>query len=159
MPGSLLLRTRAALTTVACLAGLLAGCGGASNPSNPSGAKATASAGTADQKYSEWEIKFRSCLSDQGFELPKEGKIDFGDRQDAYEAAGNTCTKKIGTAPNASNDEAEMSDNEKEELRLKSDQCLRDQGYEVTDRPGQAPLVKLPDGATAKKGSKECLQK
>jgi hypothetical protein len=26
----------------------------------------------ADQKYTEWEVKFRSCLSDKGFELPKE---------------------------------------------------------------------------------------
>jgi hypothetical protein len=73
-------------------------------------AQHTASAGTADQKYTEWELKFRSCLSGKGFELPKEaGKIDFGDRQDAYEVARDACLRKIGKPPAASGDQPAMS--------------------------------------------------
>jgi len=147
-------RTRVVAAALACLAVVSTGCGSADKPG---GASASVSAGTADQKYTEWEIKFRSCLSDKGFELPKEaGKIDFGDRQDAYEVAGAACTKKIGDPPTASDDGPALSDNEKKEKALKVIQCLRDQGYEVTDRPGQAPLVEVPDGVSPD-GSKKCL--
>jgi hypothetical protein len=147
-----------ALAAFACLPGLLAGCGSANKPSGaPNNSSASASAGTAGQKYDEWEIKFRSCLSDKGFELPKEaGKIDFGDRQAAYEVAETACIKKIGKPPTASSDEPALPDREKKEKALKALQCLRDQGYEVTDRPGQAPLVEVPDGVSPD-GSKKCL--
>jgi hypothetical protein len=153
-------RTRSTVAALACLAVVLTGCGGASKPGAASTSASTSvSAGTADQKYTEWENKFRSCLSDKGFELPKEaGKIDFGDRQDAYEVAGAACTKKIGDPPTASDDEPALSDNEKKEKSLKVMQCLRDQGYEVTDRPGQAPLVEVPDGVSPD-GSKQCFGK
>ncbi|MFI7641598.1 hypothetical protein [Nonomuraea sp. NPDC049400] len=130
MPSTLHLpRTRVALAAFACLAGLLAGCGNANESSgtaNNSSASASSSdyAGTADQKYTEWEVKFRSCLSDQGFELPKEaGKIDFGDRQDAYEVARDACIKKIGKPPTASDDQPAMS-----RQRSKGDDYVRDNG-------------------------------
>jgi hypothetical protein len=161
MPDTLFPRTRVAAAALACFALALTGCGSADKPSaaSASSSSASASAGTADQKYTEWEIKFRSCLSDKGFELPKEaGKIDFGDRQDAYEVAEAACIEKIGKPPTASDDGPAQSDNEKKEARLKALQCLRDQGYEVTDRPGQAPLVEVPDGVSPD-GSKKCLGK
>jgi hypothetical protein len=166
MPSTLHLpRTRVAVAAFACLAGLLAGCGSAKESSGPANnsstsASGSASAGTADQQYAEWEIKFRSCLSDKGFELPKEaGKIDFGNRQDAYEVAGAACIKKIGKPPTASGDQPAISDKVKEEKQLKALQCLRDQGYDVTDRgPGQAPLIKVPDGVSPE-GSKKCFSK
>src|SRR5690349_1325031 len=92
-------RARIALTAFACLAGLLAGCGTAneaigtaSDSSTSTSTADSGSAGTADQKYDAWEAKFRSCLSEAGFELPKEaGQIDFGDRQDAYKVAEDAC--------------------------------------------------------------------
>jgi hypothetical protein len=155
MPGSTLPRTRVALAAFVCLTGLLTGCSRAT----PIDAAPTPSAGTADQKYTEWENQFRSCLSDKGFELPKEaGKIDFGDRQEAYEVAEAACTEKIGKPPAASSDEPALSDNKKKEKALKFTQCLRDQGFEVTDRPGQAPLVEIPDGVSPD-GAKKCLEK
>jgi hypothetical protein len=160
MPAILFPRTRVAAAALACLAVVLTGCGSADEPSAaPSHPSASATAGTADQKYTEWELKFRSCLSDKGFELPKEaGKIDFGSRQDAYEVAETACITKIGKPPTASKDEPVLSDNEKKATALKVMQCLRDQGYEVTDRPGQAPLVKVPDGVSPD-GSKKCYGK
>jgi hypothetical protein len=155
MPRSILPRTRVALAAFVCLTGLLTGC----SRVTPTSAAPTPSAGTADQQYTAWENKFRSCLSDKGFELPKEaGKIDFGDRQEAYEVAGAACTEKIGKPSAASGDEPALSDNEKKEMTLKFMQCLRDQGFEVTDRPGQAPLVEIPDGVSPD-GSKKCIEK
>ncbi|MFF0308980.1 hypothetical protein ACFYSC_16250 [Streptosporangium sp. NPDC004379] len=163
MPSTLHLpRTRVALAAFACLAGLLAGCGNADEssgtPNNSSGAASDSdSAGTADQKYTEWEAKFRSCLSDKGFELPKEaGKIDFGDRQDAYEVAREACIKKIGKPPTAADDQPAMSDEEAKEKELKTLQCLRDHGYNVKDpAPGEAAQVEVPDGVS-QDGLKEC---
>lgn len=160
MPSTLHLpRTRVALTAFACLAGLLAGCGNAGESSGTPD-NSSASAGTADQKYTEWEVKFRSCLSDKGFELPKEaGKIDFGDRQDAYEVAGDACIKKIGKPPAASGDQPAMSDKEAKEKELKTLQCFRDHGYNVKDpAPGQAAQVEVPDGVS-QDGLKECSGK
>ena len=164
MPNTLHLpRTRVAFAAFACLAGLLAGCGnanGSSGPPNNSSASAPDSAGTADQKYTEWEVKFRSCLSEKGFELPKEaGKIDFGDRQDAYEVARDACIKKIGNPPAASGDQPAVSDKEAKEKELKTLQCLRDHGYKVKDpAPGQAAQVEVPDGVS-QDGLKECYGK
>ncbi|MFI7699587.1 hypothetical protein [Nonomuraea sp. NPDC049480] len=158
-------RTRVALAAFACLAGLMAGCGNAGEPSgtpNSSSASASVSdsAGTADQRYTEWEIKFRSCLSDKGFELPEEaGKIDFGNRQDAYEVARDACIKKIGKPPAASDDQPAMSGEEAKEKELKTLQCLRDHGYDVKDpAPGQAAQVEVPDGVSPD-GLKECYGK
>jgi hypothetical protein len=155
-------RTRVALAAFACLTGLLAGCGNANGSSGtPNNSSASASdsdpAGTADQKYTEWEVKFRSCLSDKGLELPKEaGKIDFGDRQDAYEVARDACIKKIGKPPAASGDQPAMSDKAAKEKELKTLQCLRDYGYDVKDpAPGQAAQVEVPDGVS-QDGLKEC---
>jgi hypothetical protein len=163
MPGTLHLpRTRVALAAFTCLAGLLAGCGnagGSSGTPNDSSASAadSGSAGTADQKYTEWEVKFRSCLGDKGFELPKEaGKIDFGDRQDAYEVARDACINKIGQPPTAAGDQPAISDKEAKEKELKMLQCLRDYGYNVKDpAPGQAAQVEVPDGVS-QDGWKEC---
>jgi hypothetical protein len=157
-------RTRVALAAFACLAGLLAGCGNASESSGtPNNSMASVSdsdsdsAGTAGQKYTEWEVKFRSCLSDKGFELPKEpGKIDFGDRQEAYEVARDACLSKIGRPPAASGDQPAMSGEEAKEKELKTLQCLRDHGYNVKDpAPGQAAQVEVPDGVS-QDGLKDC---
>jgi hypothetical protein len=157
-------RTRVALAAVACLASLLAGCGKGGDSSAAAGGSAapasgSGSAGTLDQQYSAWEAKFRSCLSDKGFDLPKEaGKIDFGDRQPAYEQASAVCTKKIGKPPTGKED-AGLTDQQKKEKQLKVLQCLRDQGYQVTDRGnGQAPLIQAPDGVSVK-DSKKCFHK
>ncbi|MCG5219639.1 hypothetical protein [Streptosporangium sp. KLBMP 9127] len=163
MPSTLHLpRTRVVLAAFACLAGLLAGCGDANEssgtPNNASTSVADSdSAGTADQKYTEWEVKFRSCLSDKGFELPEEaGEIDFGDRQDAYEVARDGCIKKIGQPPTAADDQPALSDEEAKEKELKTLQCLRDHGYNVKDpAPGQAAQVEVPDGVS-QDGLKEC---
>ncbi|MEU7744476.1 hypothetical protein [Nonomuraea sp. NPDC049158] len=151
-------RARVAFAAFACLAGLLAGCGNANESSGPP--NNSSSAGTADQKYTEWEVKFRSCLSDKGFVLPKEaGKIDFGDRQDAYEVARDACIKKIGKPPAASDDQPEMSDKEAKEKELKTLQCLRDHGYKVKDpAPGQAAQVEVPEGVS-QDGLTECYRK
>ncbi|MFG1961642.1 hypothetical protein [Nonomuraea sp. NPDC049028] len=160
MPNTLHLpRTRVAFAAFACLAGLLAGCGDANGSSGPPN-NSSASAGTADQKYTEWEVKFRSCLSDKGFVLPKEaGKIDFGDRQDAYEVARDACIKEIGKPPTASDDQPKMSDKEAKEKELKTLQCLRDHGYKVKDpAPGQAAQVEVPDGVS-QDGLTECYRK
>ncbi|MEV4107781.1 hypothetical protein [Nonomuraea sp. NPDC049695] len=150
-------RTRVALAAFACLAGLLAGCGNAAEPSGAA-KNPPASADTADQKYTEWEIKFRSCLSDKGFELPKEpGKIDFGDRQDAYKVAEDACVKQIGKPPTASDDQPAKSGAEAEERKLKQLQCLRDHGYRVKDPgEGQAPQIEVPEGVS-EDGLTKCL--
>jgi hypothetical protein len=164
MPNTLHLpRTRLAFAAFACLAGLLAGCGvanGSSGTPTNSSASTSDSAGTADQKYSAWEAKFRSCLSDKGFVLPKEpGKIDFGDRQDAYEVVEDACIKKIGKPPTASEDQPTMSAKEAKEKELKTLQCLRDHGYKVKDpAPGQAAQVEVPDGVSPD-GLTECYRK
>jgi hypothetical protein len=155
-------RTHVALATFACIAGLLAGCGsanGSSGAPNKSSASSSDAAGTVDQQYTAWEAKFRSCLSDRGFDLPKEaGKIDFGDRQPAYEQASAVCIKTIGKPPTGKED-AGPTDQQKKEEQLKVLQCLRDQGYQVTDRGnGQAPLIQVPDGASVK-DSKKCFHK
>jgi hypothetical protein len=135
-------RTRLALAAVACLTGLLAGCGAANDAKDAAGANSAtsntaASGGTADQKYDAWEQKFRSCLSDKGFELPKgDGQIDFGDRQDAYKAAEDACLKQIGKPPTA-DDGPKLTDKEQQALNLKRTQCLRDRGYDIKDpKPG-----------------------
>ena len=166
MPSALHLpRTRVALATFACLAGLLAGCGNANESSGtPTNLAAFAadshSAGTADQRYTEWENQFRSCLSGKGFELPKEpGKIDFGDRQGAYEGARDACLSRIGKPPTASSDQPALSGKEAKEKELTTLQCLRDHGYKVTDPgPGQAPQVEVPDGVS-QDGLTECYDK
>ncbi|MFC4586543.1 hypothetical protein [Sphaerisporangium corydalis] len=152
--------SRVGLAAVACLAGLLAGCGtggtgGASGSGGGPGepVSASGSAGTADQRYTEWELKFRSCLGDKGFELPKEpGKIDFGDRQDAYKVAEEGCLKKIGKPPAASDGrpgESAAEAKEAAEKTLKSLQCLRDLGYDVADpENGQPARIEAPEGAS-----------
>ncbi|MEV0233741.1 hypothetical protein [Nonomuraea sp. NPDC050786] len=150
-------RTGVALAAFACLAGLLAGCGSAAASSgavkNP-----PASADPAGQKYTEWELKFRSCLSDKGFELPKEpGKIDFGDRQDAYEVAEDACLKQIGKPPAAS--DGRPAKPGAEERKLKQLQCLRDHGYRVKDPgAGQAPQIEVPEGVS-EDGLTTCLSR
>jgi hypothetical protein len=142
-------RTRLALAAVACLTGLLAGCGAANEANdandandaagaNSATSNAAASGGTADQKYDAWEQKFRSCLSGKGFELPKEaaGHIDFGARQDQYEVAEEACLKQIGKPPTA-DDGPKLTPQELQALNLKRAQCLRDRGYDVKDpKPG-----------------------
>jgi hypothetical protein len=151
MPSTLHLpRTRVAFAAFACLAGLLAGCGTANETSgtasdSSASASDSGSAGTAGQKYDAWEAKFRSCLSKAGFELPKEaGKIDFGDRQDAYKVAEDACLKKIGKPPTA-DDGPKLTDQEMQDLSLERTKCLRDRGYEVDDpKPGTAMVV--PEG-------------
>ncbi|MEV6863969.1 hypothetical protein AB0M44_23545 [Streptosporangium subroseum] len=148
MPSTLHLpRTRVAFAAFACLAGLLAGCGTANETSDSSTSTSASgsdsgSAGTADQKYDAWEAKFRSCLSEAGFELPKEaGKIDFGDRQDAYKVAEDACLKKIGKPPTA-DDGPKLTDKEVQSLNLERTRCLRDRGYKVDDpKPGTAMVV------------------
>jgi hypothetical protein len=138
-------RTRLALAAVACLTGLLAGCGAADDAGGTNDAtgatgetsNAATTAGTFDQKYDAWEAKYRSCLSGKGFELPKEaGQIDFGDRQDAYKVAEDGCLKKIGKPP-TNDDGPKLSDEELQALNLKRTQCLRDRGYDIKDpKPG-----------------------
>ncbi|AWS46972.1 hypothetical protein [Streptosporangium sp. 'caverna'] len=139
-------RARVALAAFACLAGLLAGCGTAneasstasdSSTSTSGSASTSESAGTADQKYDAWEAKFRSCLSEAGFELPKgDGQIDFGDRQDAYKVAEDACLKKIGKPPTA-DDGPKLTPQEQQAVNLKRSQCLRDRGYDIKDpKPG-----------------------
>jgi hypothetical protein len=150
MPSTLHLpRTRVAFAAFACLAGLLAGCGTANETSGTASDSSTStstadsgSAGTAGQKYDAWEAKFRSCLSEAGFELPKEaGKIDFGDRQDAYEVAEDACLKKIGNPPTA-DDGSKPTDQEMQDMNLERTKCLRDRGYQVDDpKPGTAMIV------------------
>lgn len=153
MPSTLHLpRTRVAFAAFACLAGLLAGCGNANEANDSSTSTSTSdsgsasgAAGTAGQKYDAWEAKFRSCLSGAGFELPKEaGKIDFGDRQDAYEVAEDACLKKIGEPPTG-DDGSKLTDQEMQALNLTRTKCLRDRGYQVDDpKPGTAMIV--PEG-------------
>jgi hypothetical protein len=140
-------RTRVALATVACLASLLAGCGKEGHSSTAAGGSAapasgSASAGTQDQQYSAWEAKFRSCLSGKGFELPKDpGKIDFGDRQDAYKVAEAACLKKIGQPPTA-RDRQTMSPKQLQEGYLRKAKCLRDRGYDIKDpKPGEVLVI------------------
>jgi hypothetical protein len=174
-------RPRVAFAAFACLAGLLTGCGNAaalsgtpknastsesgstssSNPgssSSPGSGSGSGPVDAADQKYTEWELKFRSCLSDKGFELPKEpGKIDFGDRQDAYRVVEDACIKKIGKPPTTADDQPAKSDAAAEEQQLKRLQCLRDQGYDVKDPgKGQTPQIQVPEGVS-EDGLTKCL--
>jgi hypothetical protein len=146
-------RTRVALAAFACLAGLLAGCGGTDGTS--AAPDAAAPAGSADQQYDAWENKYRSCLGDKGFELPKEpGKIDFGDRQDAYEVAEDACLKQIGMPPGAGDGSAE-SKKEMLATALKQVQCLRDRGYDIDD-PQSDQAIQVPEGVS-QDDLNECL--
>ncbi|WP_433177534.1 hypothetical protein [Actinoallomurus sp. CA-150999] len=164
MPGTLHRpRTRVALAAVACLASLLAGCGeGGHSRATAGGSAAPASdsgsVGTQDQQYSAWEAKFRSCLSDKGFELPKDpGKIDFGDRQDAYKVAEAACLKKIGQPPTA-RDKQTMSPKQLQEGYLRKAKCLRDRGYDVKDpKPGEALVI--PAGVNVKQRDLDACMK
>jgi hypothetical protein len=131
-------RTRVTLGAVACLAILLTGCGKSGEPDATAGGGSSASGagsgstGTLDQQRSAWEARFRSCLSGKGFELPKDGKIDFGDRQAAYEAAEDACLKKVGQPPTGGKGSAEDIQKGKEKM-LRSVQCLRKLGYKIDD--------------------------
>ncbi|MCO5973773.1 hypothetical protein [Actinoallomurus soli] len=152
-------RARVALAAVACLASLLAGCGKGGDPSAAAGgsaapASSAGSAGTLDQQYSAWQVKFRSCLSDKGFELPKEpGKIDFGDRQDAYKVAEDACLKQIGQPPTArakqNTSSKQMQDKQMQEKNLRMARCFRDRGYDVKDPKPEEPLV-MPENVAVK---------
>ncbi len=134
-------RALTAFAALTCLAAPLAACGGADAQDSAAGA----SAGTFDQQYDAWEAKYRSCLSDKGFELPKEpGHIDFGDRQDAYKVAENACLKGIGKPPAAGDDGPAKSEQEIKEMMLKQAQCLRDRGYDVDD-PADGMAVRVPN--------------
>lgn len=144
-------RTRVALGAVACLAILLTGCGTSGEPDATAGggssASGTGSGGTLDQQRSAWEARFRSCLSGKGFDLPKDGKIDFGDRQAAYQAAEDGCLKKVGQPPTGSKGSAEDLQKVKEKL-LKSVQCLRKRGYKIDDP--QENTLHIPTEVTQK---------
>lgn len=136
-------RTRVAFGAVACLAILLTGCGkpGASaNGGSSAPATGSDSAGTLDQQRSAWEARFRSCLSGRGFELPKDGQIDFGDRQAAYKVAQDACLKKVGRPPTGGKASAEDIRKGKEKT-LRSVQCLRKLGYQVDDPKGNAMTI------------------
>jgi hypothetical protein len=146
-------RTRVAVAAVACLAGLLTGCGNSGEPSTTAGGSSAPgagsdSAGTLDQQRSAWEAKFRSCLSGKGFDLPKDGKIDFGDRQAAYKVAEDSCLKKVGQPPTGGKGSAEDIRKGKEKA-LQSVQCLRKLGYKVED-PKAGNAVMIPDDVSQK---------
>ncbi|AWW35416.1 hypothetical protein ADL00_37205 [Streptomyces sp. AS58] len=99
-------------------------------------------------------------MSDKGFDLPKEaGKVDFGDRQDAYRVASDACRKKIGKAPQVTGERSKKSAEELKEEHLKTLQCFRDNGAEVTD-PGanQAPQIEFPEGVS-QDAFEECYKK
>jgi len=125
---------------------LLAGCTATSAPES-STAPSAASSGTAAQTYDQWELSYRACVGDKGFDLPAHaGKIDFGDRQSAFESVSSTCIAKIGNPPPANADSSTESRSEVQAKMLKIVTCLRAKGYSLDD-PADT-VVNIPKDVT-----------
>ena len=136
-PLSIAATVAAALSLVA----VLAGCTATAAPSTTAGSEA--STGTAAQAYDQWELKYRQCVGDKGFELPAgAGEIDFGDRQPAFDAASAVCIKSIGVPPATRNTGTE-SHTEVQAKMLTIVDCLRNRGYTLDDP--KDTVVNIPD--------------
>jgi hypothetical protein len=122
--------------------GLLSGCSAAAPKATPK----------ADAKLSaeEYSIALKKCMSKEGVETKsisggKAIRMDSG-----AEAAMETCTKKLGTPPQAEN--TQSPEKTKEET-LKTAKCLRENGVDV-EMKGDSFTIKsdLPEEA-----AKKCL--
>ncbi|WP_345033572.1 hypothetical protein [Arthrobacter methylotrophus] len=111
----------------ACSAPSPASSSGAGSGADKTAGKSTGAAQTRDQ----WDFAYRSCLAKKGFDLPKDGKPDFGDRQSEYLKAGDACAGEVGPLPGS--DGPKMSDEQMLELALQMTKCLREKGYTLQD--------------------------
>jgi hypothetical protein len=118
---------------ITLLGAALAGC---TSPGDGAGAGAS-SGGTDLQAYEKWESDYRACFSKAGFELPKDGQIDFGDRQGEYESVAAQCEDEVGPPPGA---DREVTPEEKaaaKEGTAAEEKCYLDAGFtpETSDDP------------------------
>ncbi|MDR6868020.1 hypothetical protein J2Y69_002628 [Microbacterium resistens] len=117
--------------------------GSAPDPSSAKGGAASSSkgGGDAEKEFQDWQLKFAECMRGEGIDMPDPSKdgasvtLEIPADSTAFDAASNTCQKKLGTPPSIDG----KSEQEVLDEQLKTAQCLRDAGIDVEDpKPGQA---------------------
>ncbi|GAA1796059.1 hypothetical protein [Leucobacter iarius] len=139
--------------------GLLTACAAPNSGSNDSGApkkdpRSSSDNQTADQAFTEWQVKFAQCMREEGIDMPdpnSSGQVQIGGGIDAeaFTKADDKCTSKIGSPPVQDGKGAEQA--QKDDLKLA--QCLRAAGYDYKDpEPGGAREIRddIPQSAFEK---------
>lgn len=144
--------------------GLLTACAAPNSGSDSSngakpGSAPSAQGENADQKFTDWQVKYAQCMREEGIDMPDPSgdgsmTLDLGATDaESYEKASGTCMSKVGAPPSRDGRSAEQVQSE----GLKVAQCLRDAGYDYKDpEPGAAQEIRddIPKDAFEKCGVK-----
>lgn len=126
----------AALAAVPLLIGLFAGCS-AEQDTKPSADSASDSAGTSQQQYDAWNMKFRTCLKDKGVDVPDDPKQGLP-LDDSSKDPMETCMEEVGEPPAQA---GQPSEQEQLDGIIRMNECLRERGYDVKDPTPGEPIM------------------
>lgn len=136
-------RKLAALAAVPLLVGLFVGC--SATGTEPSKTPEAGAELTDQQEYEAWQLKFNTCLGEQGYDMPAPGDtsgegVDVGD-QATFEAVVKECRDEVGPGPGGTIDK--KSSDELYQGILELNQCLRERGYDVEDPAPDSKTIQM----------------